>query len=278
MVWKLRHRRRMETVPERSNPRLLLPCGIIDCTGFWRSITQHKTQQGARFVRFTSLRVRGEAYREGEREGLVTEPAHSQHPVLFSSCNISHNSWRDFRAKSAGLNHQQQTRTTIEMLTKAWLVRSCQKQIPVTESSFFVSHLSFLSSCDPRSLAQRRLELQKRFDKKSSGSKNFICKHFQYRHYKQTKQRLQTKLSCMMMIFKTELEDKKRWEEERISHTHTQRQAKLWEAIVWIAKLWHEFRTPFFPEPLQRVYFCLLFFFLFTIVRERKKFKKHKQS
>lgn len=84
------------------------------------------------------LRVRGEAYREGEREGLVTEPAHSQDPVLFSSCNISHNSWRDFRAKSAGLKHQQQTRTTIEMLTKAWLVRSCQKQIPVTKSSCFV--------------------------------------------------------------------------------------------------------------------------------------------
>jgi hypothetical protein len=96
----------------------------------YRILTIHhsaQTQQGGRFGRFTSLRVRGEAYREGEREGLVTEPAHSQHPVLFSSCNISHNSWRDFRAKSAGLNHQQQTRTTIEMLTKAWLVRSCHK-------------------------------------------------------------------------------------------------------------------------------------------------------
>jgi len=35
---------------------------------------------------------------------------------------------------------------------------------------------------------------------------------------------------------------------EDLRHTHTQRQAKLWEAIVWIAKLWHEFRTPFFQS------------------------------
>jgi hypothetical protein len=135
----------------KQSHRLLLPCGIIDCTGFWRSITQHKTQQGVRFVRFTSLRARGEAYREGEREGLVTEPAHSQHPVLFSSCNISHNCWRDFRAKSAGLNHQQQTRTTIEMLTKAWLVRSCHKHNNTRNKSLLPKVVSlFLASiCFP---------------------------------------------------------------------------------------------------------------------------------
>ncbi len=37
-------------------------------------------------------------------------------------------------------------------------------------------------------------------------------------------------------------------ERRKGSQTHTQRQAKLWETIVWIAKLWHEFRTPFFQS------------------------------